>query len=44
MESARLAALRDPADRLIVATARVEGPPLLTADRRIRKARLLAVV
>jgi PIN domain nuclease of toxin-antitoxin system len=31
---------RDPADRLIVATCRVMGAPLLTSDRRIRQARL----
>ncbi len=31
---------RDPADRLIVATARVLGLPLATKDRKIRKSRL----
>lgn len=31
---------RDPADRLIVATARVLKQPLATMDRKIRKARL----
>jgi PIN domain nuclease of toxin-antitoxin system len=35
---------RDPADRLIVATARVFGATLLTDDRRIREAGLVAVV
>ncbi len=32
---------RDPADRIIVATARVLGATLLTQDQRIRKARLV---
>jgi len=32
---------RDPADRVIVATARVLGVPLLTRDTRITKARLV---
>jgi len=27
----------DPADRIIVATARIHGLPLMTADERIRK-------
>jgi PIN domain nuclease of toxin-antitoxin system len=37
-ESVRLADFHnDPADRLIVATARVYGLPLMTADERIRK-------
>jgi PIN domain nuclease of toxin-antitoxin system len=31
----------DPADRLIVATARVHDVPLATHDRRIRKSRLV---
>lgn len=31
---------RDPADRLIVASARVEGRPLATRDRKIRQAGL----
>jgi PIN domain nuclease of toxin-antitoxin system len=43
-ESVRLTALRDPADQLIVATARVEGLRLITSDRRIRKSRTVAVV
>lgn len=33
--AARLAALRDPADMLIVATALHHGAPLVTSDRRI---------
>ncbi len=32
---------RDPADRIIVATARVHGATLLTTDRLIRKARIV---
>jgi PIN domain nuclease of toxin-antitoxin system len=35
---------RDPADRIIVATARVLGATLLTSDRRIRQAKLAAVL
>jgi PIN domain nuclease of toxin-antitoxin system len=36
--------LRDPADCAIVATARVHGLKLLTADRRIIESRLVPVV
>lgn len=32
--------LRDPADRIIVATSRVQDVPLLTYDRTIRRSRL----
>lgn len=32
--------LRDPADRIIVATSRVQGVPLLTHDRTILRSRL----
>ena len=32
---------RDPADRILVATARVLGATLLTRDRRIAEARLV---
>ncbi|MFB3920416.1 MAG: type II toxin-antitoxin system VapC family toxin [Terriglobia bacterium] len=35
---------RDPADRLIAATARAEGIPLITRDERIRKSPLLKTV
>ena len=35
---------RDPADRLIAATARVHGLRLLTADARIRDSAVVAVV
>ena len=35
---------KDPADRIIAATALVEGLPLLTADREIRRARALRTV
>jgi len=34
---------QDPADRLIVATARVAGLPLATHDTRIRRSRLAAL-
>ena len=39
MSTARV--LRDPADRLIVATSRVLGAPLLTHDRTILRSRLV---
>ena len=35
---------RDPADRIIVATARVLGATLLTQDRAIRKAKIVPVL
>ena len=35
---------RDPADRIITATARCEGIDLLTADDRIRESGLVSVV
>jgi PIN domain nuclease of toxin-antitoxin system len=35
---------RDPMDRVIAATARAEGLPLVTADAQIRKCSLLNVV
>ena len=35
---------RDPADRLIVATARVFGAAVLTNDHRIREAGLVAII
>jgi PIN domain nuclease of toxin-antitoxin system len=35
-------ALRDPADRIIVATSRISGLPLLTHDRAILRSRLAA--
>ena len=35
---------RDPADRIIVATAQVYGATLLTDDRRIRKAALVTTL
>jgi PIN domain nuclease of toxin-antitoxin system len=34
----------DPADRIIVATARAEGLSLVTADERIRKCQLLKTI
>lgn len=38
VESTQLAGLhRDPADRIIVATSRILGLPLITADRRLRE-------
>jgi PIN domain nuclease of toxin-antitoxin system len=35
---------KDPADRLIAATAMVEGAPLVTADERIRQAKLVQTI
>ena len=35
---------RDPADRIIAATAMVEGMPLVTADKQIRQARLAETI
>ncbi len=35
---------RDPADRLIAATARAEGIPLVTRDERIRQSKLLKTI
>jgi PIN domain nuclease of toxin-antitoxin system len=35
---------KDPADRIIGATALVEGLPLLTADREIRRSRALRTI
>lgn len=35
---------RDPADRILVATAKVLGAVLLTSDRRIRDASLVAAI
>jgi PIN domain nuclease of toxin-antitoxin system len=35
---------KDPADRIIAATALVEGLPLLTADREIRRSRALPTI
>ena len=34
----------DPADRIIAATAIVEGLPLITADRNIRRSRLVKTI
>jgi PIN domain nuclease of toxin-antitoxin system len=42
--AARLTALRDPADMLIVATALHHGAPLVTNDGRIEDAHLVQVV
>ena len=35
---------KDPADRLITATAMVEGAPLVTADERIRQAKVVQTI
>jgi PIN domain nuclease of toxin-antitoxin system len=43
-ESAALAGLRDPADRVIVATARVHRLALLTSDQRIIDSGLVATI
>jgi PIN domain nuclease of toxin-antitoxin system len=40
----RLAALRDPADQLVVATALERGARLVTSDSRIAETELVAVV
>lgn len=42
--AARLTALRDPADMLIVATAQHHGARLVTSDTRISETDLIAVV
>jgi PIN domain nuclease of toxin-antitoxin system len=44
LEVASLAALRDPADRVIAATARVHRLKLVTSDQRIIKSGLVPVV
>ncbi len=43
-EAAALGSLRDPADRTIVATARVHRLRLVTSDQRIIDSNLLPVV
>jgi len=35
---------KDPADRLIAATAMVEGAPLVTADEQIRQAKVVQTI
>lgn len=35
---------KDPADRIIAATALVEGLPLVTADREIRRSQVLHTI
>ena len=35
---------RDPADRLITATAMIEASPLVTADERIRESKLVTAI
>jgi PIN domain nuclease of toxin-antitoxin system len=35
---------KDPADRLIAATAMAEGLPLVTADQRIRRSKLAETI
>jgi PIN domain nuclease of toxin-antitoxin system len=42
--AARLVALKDPADMLIVATAQHHGARLVTSDRRIDESGLVGVV
>ena len=44
IEAASLGILRDPADRAIVATARVHGLRLVTSDQRIIESKLVPVV
>jgi PIN domain nuclease of toxin-antitoxin system len=43
-DAAALALLRDPGDRIIVATARVHGLRLLTSDQRIIDSKLVSVI
>jgi len=43
-EVVSLGVLRDPADRAIVATARVHRLRLVTSDQRITESKLVAVV
>lgn len=43
-EAASLGSLRDPADRAIVATARVERLRLVTSDQRVIESKLVPVV
>lgn len=43
-EVASLGSLRDPADRAIVATARIERLRLVTSDQRIIESKLVPVV
>ncbi|MFN7934241.1 MAG: type II toxin-antitoxin system VapC family toxin [Bryobacteraceae bacterium] len=44
LESSYLGILRDPADRSIVATARVHGLRLLTSDQRILSTNLVSAI
>jgi PIN domain nuclease of toxin-antitoxin system len=44
VEAATLPMHRDPADRLIVSTARQNGCPLVTRDKAIHEARLTPVI
>ncbi len=44
IEAASLGTLRDPADRAIVATARVHGLRLVTSDQRIIESGLVPIV
>ena len=44
LEAALLSNLRDPADRAIVATARIHRLTLVTSDQRIIESKLVAVV
>jgi PIN domain nuclease of toxin-antitoxin system len=44
LEASALVGIRDPYDRMIVAQARVEGLPLVTADEKIQKSGLIRTV
>lgn len=44
IDAGALSALRDPADRTIVATARIHRLRLLTSDRRIIDSKLVSVI
>lgn len=44
LDAASLTGLRDPADRVIVATARVDGLTLMTSDQRIIESKLVPTI
>lgn len=44
LDAALLGMLRDPADRVIVATARIHGLKLMTSDQRIIESKLVPTI